>query len=458
MASLTQLVRNREQAHLELNEQRIKCGIESRNAEQLRKLYNTLLSRLEEVRIAQRSHTSAITIVDQAQVPLEPVKPRVPLTLLLPVLGGLALGARFAFFVNFLDDSVKSQDDIESYLGINFLGYVARIRGDEISQRRQESYLNPQSVASESFRTLRATISLLPNGSRYQTIALSSTKSGEGKSLATSNFAIVGAQGGSKPLFIDADLRRPSLHSVYHLPNAKGLSDYLNHRREFSEIIQALPIENLEIMTSGAIPGNPAELLSRNRFGELLETARRHYERIIIDCPPISAVSDPLSVASCCDGIIFISRFNKIRREHARRIVQHLKEAGVQTVGGLINDISAEHGHSYYYSDYYYKPDRQDAPSDALNGHAVAPKKPSKEDAVPNPDQVPTRDSPTSNQSLGLSRNRTPMKVTSMTPVMLTKKQKPPSTDVPSAISPMIRGKTRAPSPPPAATSPIRLP
>jgi polysaccharide biosynthesis transport protein len=373
LEKLTQLVQDREKAHLVLNEQRINYDIESRNAEQLRELYNTLLSRLEEVRIAQRSHTSNISVVDQAEVPFEPVKPRVALTLLLSVFGGLILGSGVALFVNFLDDSVKSQEDVESYLGLTFLGYVARIKGTELSERGQESFVNPQSVAAESFRTLRATISLLPNGSNYRTIAVSSTKSGEGKSLATSNLAIVSAQAGTKTLLIDADLRRPTIHEIYKLPNSKGLSDYLSNTKQLEDIVQQGNIPNLDYITSGPIPGNPSELLSGNRFAEFLEQARNRYERIIIDCPPVSAVSDPLSVASRCDGIVFISRFNKIRREHARRTVQRLKEAGVQTIGGLINDISAENSHGYYYySDYYYKPYKADVKEDPRKG---APKK-----------------------------------------------------------------------------------
>ena len=372
LQKLTQLVQDREKSHLSLNEQRIQYDIESRNAEQLRALYNTLLSRLEEVRIAQRSHTSNISVVDNAEVPFEPVKPRVALTLLLSVFGGLILGSGVALFVNFLDDSVKSQEDVESYLGLTFLGYVARIKGSELSERGQESNLNPQSVASESFRTLRATISLLPNGGNYKTIAVSSTKSGEGKSLATSNLAIVCSQAGSKTLLIDADLRRPTLHEIYKLPNSRGLSDYLADAKQLDEIVQTGTIDKLDFVTSGPIPGNPSELLSSNRFREFLDEAQKQYDRIIIDCPPVSAVSDPLSVASRCDGILFISRFNKIRREHARRIVQRLKEAGVQIIGGLINDISAENSHSYYYySDYYYKSYKtDDAKQDPRNGNA----------------------------------------------------------------------------------------
>ncbi len=373
LENLTILVQQREKEHLLLNEKRIQYDIESRNAEQLRAQYDTLLSRLEEVRIAQRSHTSSITVVDNAEVPLEPVKPRVALTLLLSVLGGLVIGAGVAFLVNFLDDSIKSQEDVESYLGLTFLGYVARIKGTELSERGQESFVNPQSVASESFRTLRATISLLPNGSNYRAIAVSSTKSGEGKSLATSNLAIVCAQAGSKTILIDADLRRPTLHELYKLPNGRGLADYLANTKEFEEIVQTGAIPNLDYVTSGPIPGNPSELLSGQRFAEFLEIARQRYDRVIVDCPPVSAVSDPLSVASRCDGIVFISRFNKIRREHARRIVQRLKEAGVQTIGGLINDISAENSHSYYYySDYYYKPYQKDQKAPPTrNGNAT---------------------------------------------------------------------------------------
>ncbi len=361
LAKLTALVQEREQAHLKLNEKRIQYDIESRNAEQLRAQYDQLLSRLEEVRISQRSHTSNISIVDNAEPPLEPVKPRVALTLLLSVFGGLAIGAGVAFLVNFLDDSIKSQEDVESYLGLTFLGYVARIKGTQLSERGQESFLNPQSVASESFRTLRATISLLPNGANYRTIAVSSTKSGEGKSLATSNLAIVCAQAGTKTLLIDADLRRPTMHEIHKLPNARGLSDFLANNKQLDEVIQQGSIPNLDFITSGPIPGNPSELLGSDRFNDFLDAARKRYDRVIIDCPPVSAVSDPLSVASRCDGIVFISRFNKIRREHARRTVQRLKEAGVQTIGALINDISAENSHNYYYySDYYYKPYKQD--------------------------------------------------------------------------------------------------
>ena len=374
LQKLTSLVQEREKAHLQLNEKRIQYDIESRNAEQLRSQYDLLLSRLEEVRISQRSHTSNITVVDNAEEPLEPVKPRVALTLLLSVFGGLLIGAGVALFVNFLDDSIKSQEDVESYLGLTFLGYVARIKGTQLSERGQESFFNPQSVASESFRTLRATISLLPNGSNYRTIAVSSTKSGEGKSLATSNFAIVCAQAGSKTLLIDADLRRPTLHEIYQLPNARGLADFLTKTKNLDDIIQKGSIPNLDFITSGPIPGNPSELLSSSEFTNFLDVARQRYDRIIIDCPPVSAVSDPLSVASRCDGIVFISRFNKIRREHARRTVQRLKEAGVQTIGALINDISAENSHNYYYySDYYYKPYKVDEKQVTRNGKPSTP-------------------------------------------------------------------------------------
>lgn len=359
LEKLTELVQEREKAHLALNEQRIQYDIESRNADQLRSLYNLLLVRLEEVRIAQRSHVSSITVVDRAVAPFEPVKPHIPLTLLISVFGGLVLGVGLAFFVNFLDDSVKTQEDVEGSLGLTFLGYIAKIKSKEISERGREAYFNPQSVASESFRTLRATISLLPSGGNYRAIAVSSTKSGEGKSLATSNLAIVCAQSGNKTLLVDADLRRPTLHEIYQLPNTRGLSDCLVGSKSLDEIVQREgDIENLHYVTSGAIPNNPSELLSSDRFSKLIEDARQRYDRIVIDCPPISAVSDPLSIASRCDGLVFISRFNKVRREHARRTIQRLKEAGVQTIGGLINNISAENVHSYYYyySDYYYKP------------------------------------------------------------------------------------------------------
>ncbi len=352
LSELQSLVADREAAHLDLNQKRIQFDIRTRNAAQLEALYNTLLSRLEEVRIAQRSFAGQIKVVDRAIVPLEPAKPNLAIVLAIGIMGGILAGVLFALLLNTLDESIGSQDDVESVLGLKFLGYIARIRGRNISDCGLDSLLNPHSPASESFRTLRATIALLPNGTSYQTIAVSCANSGEGKSLTMSNLAIVCAQAGTKTLLVDADLRRPTIHKLYDLPNRVGLTQFLRGTAGFDETVQATKVPNLDIVPSGKIPRNPAELIASDVFKAFVAEARQRYDRIIIDSPPASAVGDPLSIAAQCDGVVFISRFRRIRREHARRVVQQLREAGVPIIGGLINDISAEKSYKYYY---YYQ-------------------------------------------------------------------------------------------------------
>jgi polysaccharide biosynthesis transport protein len=355
--ALESLVEEHEQAHLDLNQKRIEFDIRHRNAAQLEGLYNTLLTRLEEVKINQRSYDSAIQVVDEPVAPIDPVKPNVPLV----ILAGLALGALtglgLAFGVHMLDESVGSQEHIESLLGLRFLGYVARIGARTEQERGLESLLNPHSAASESFRSLRTGVGLHPQNSQYKVIAGTCANSGEGKSLVMSNLAIVCAQAGSRTLLVDADLRRPTVHRLYGMANTRGLTQYLKGEAGIREIRRNSEVPNLDIVTSGKVPSNPAELIISDAFADFIKEARRYYDRIIIDCPPAAAVSDPFTIGNLSDGVLFVTRFRYIKRHHARRVVRRLRESGVPIIGALINDINSERSYRYYYENqHYYQP------------------------------------------------------------------------------------------------------
>lgn len=339
-----------------LNELKVEYDNLVMEQEQSEQIYLTMLGKTKEMDLNTKDMYQNLVIVDQAIVPFNPVKPRKALTLLLGMIGGMGLGFALAFFANYLDDSVKSQDDVETYLRLNFLGYIPNIKSNSLVERDQQAHLHPQSNAAEGFRTVRAAISLVHKSDKFKVLAFTSTIPSEGKSLVTSNLAIVTAQTGVRTLLIDADLRRPSMHKAFQMQSPVGLSAYLTGQvTDVDEIIHKTEIPNLDIMCCGAVPDNPSELVGSKKMGELLNAVRDKYDRVFVDCPPVSAVSDPLMVASRTDGIVFVTKFNKIRRDHARRTIQRIQDAGVFILGNVINDIDFEGKDSYYYSYYYYQ-------------------------------------------------------------------------------------------------------
>jgi succinoglycan biosynthesis transport protein ExoP len=295
-------------------------------------------------------------IVDPAKPPLKPIKPRIMITLFLGVFGGFATAIGLAFFVNYLDDSIKSQDDVETYLRLPFLGYVPNIKTNSLVERDLQAHLHPRSTAAEGFRTIRAAISLMPKADKFRLLSVTSTIPSEGKSLVAANLAVVTAQTGLKTVLVDADLRRPSVHKAFQLHSPIGLSSYLTEEvNSVEEFAHSTEVPNLDVVCCGAIPSTPSELIGSKRMMQFLQELRNRYDRVILDCPPVSAVSDPLVLAARSDGVVFIKKFNKIRREHARRTEQRLQDSGIYILGVVLNDIDFEGKDSYYYSYYYYQ-------------------------------------------------------------------------------------------------------
>jgi capsular exopolysaccharide synthesis family protein len=385
---LRQLVDSQKKEQLNVEQLRIQYGVLKRKADAADLLYKTVLSRMKETDLTGRNKINNMIVVDEANVPIRPIKPRIVLTILLGLMGGLGIAIGLAFFVNYLDDSIKSQDDVETYLRLPFLGYVPNIKTNSVVERDLQAHLHPQSNAAEGFRTLRASISLTPKSERFRVLAVTSTIPSEGKSLVASNLAIVMAQTGLRTLLVDADLRRPSVHKAYQLHSPTGLSSYLTSEVDQLEpIVHKTEVPNLDVICCGAVPATPSELIGSKRMMDFLQAARGRYDRVVLDSPPISAVSDPLIIAAMADGVVFVTKFNKIRREHARKSIQRLQDAGIHIVGIVLNDIDFEGKDSYYYSYYYYQnryyashyrsaPDKAKAPADKTpalvkerNGH-----------------------------------------------------------------------------------------
>jgi capsular exopolysaccharide synthesis family protein len=355
-SSLKKYVDELEQKQLDMGKQRIAYDALSREAQIQTQLFMDVIKSQKQMEIAANSKINNMTVVDPAVTPLNPIKPRVALTLALGVFCGLAAACGLAFFVNYMDDSIKTQEDVETYLRTPFLGYVSNIKSNSVIERDLQAHLHPQSTSAEGFRTIRAAIALMPKADSYRVLAVTSTIPSEGKSLLASNLAIVTAQTGLKTLLVDADLRRPSVHKAFQLHSPVGLSGYLDGSvARIENIVHATEVPNLDVVCAGAIPSNPSELSGSKRMQQFLNDAMNRYDRVFLDCPPVSAVSDPLILAAMSDGVIFVTKFNKIRREHARRSIQRIQDAGIRILGVALNDIDFEGRDSTYYSYYYYQ-------------------------------------------------------------------------------------------------------
>jgi len=353
---LAQLVKFEEQQQLQLTSSKIAYDTIKRDAENNKAIHSNVLIRLKETELMSRMNSNNMRIVDEASEPLKPVKPRIVLTVVAGLIGGAIVSLGLAFFVSYLDDSIKSQDDVETHLRLPFLGYIPNIKTNSVVERDLQAHLHPQSNAAEGFRTIRATIALTHKADKYRVLSVTSTIPSEGKSLVASNLAIVHAQTGLRTLLVDADLRRPSVHKAYQLHSPVGLSAFLTREVEnLDEIVHHTEVPNLDVVCCGAVPATPSELVGSPRMAEFLQKMRSRYDRVVLDCPPVSAVSDPLIIAAISDGVVYVTKFNKIRREHGRRSVQRIQDAGIRLLGVVVNDIDFEGRDSYYYSYYYYQ-------------------------------------------------------------------------------------------------------
>ncbi|MBN8247024.1 MAG: polysaccharide biosynthesis tyrosine autokinase [Verrucomicrobia bacterium] len=338
----------------DLNAARTGYDLLNRKKARIEDYYQRILTRMKEYTLDTKD-TQRNILIDFRAVP-QPhyVKPNRKLILAASIIAGLLASLGLAFFVNLLDDSIKSQEDVENFLGVSFLGYVPRIKEKDVAARGLHTHLQPTSTAAEGFRTMRAAVALGRNSEKLRSIAVSSTIPEEGKSLFACNYAIVTAQTGVKTLLVDADLRRPSVQKAFKLPSTAGLSAYLSESvRNVEEIVNTTEIPNLSVVCCGKLPANPSELLASPRMRQFLREATQHYDRVIVDCAPVSAVADPLILGALTDGMIFVTKFNKVRRDTVLRSVQRVQDAGIQLVGVVINDIDFEGRHAYY-GDYHY--------------------------------------------------------------------------------------------------------
>jgi len=386
-------------------EKLVQYHILQHDAESNKQLYDGLLQKLKEASITAGLRSSNIRVVDPALAPASPSRPQKARNILLAVLMGLVGGVGLALFREYLDNTVKSPDDIEALTGLPSLAVVPSLPGmnaptGRLSRLAREastaaglgarvellSYVQPKSQISEAFRALRTSLLLSQADHPPQVILVTSALPREGKTTAAVNLAVTLAQLGDRTLLVDSDLRKPGIRRALNLAIGKdvGLSSYLAGVTSLEEAtIQHPTITNLSALTTGPVPPSPADLLSSHRMREAIAELRRRFKFIVIDSPPVMAATDAVILSALTDGVLLVVRSGETPKEAFTRTRDLLAAVKCRLLGVVLNAVDSN-APDYYYSYRYYpyaygygygedvaKPSKFPSGSDEANGPAT---------------------------------------------------------------------------------------
>jgi len=341
---------------LELNKKAVQYGVLKRQAESTRNIYDLLIKRFKETSLTEEMKAGNIRVVDKAEVPVSPVKPKKKLNILLAMIVGLALGVGAAFFLEYLDNTIKLPDEVKDQLGIPYLGSAPAfeiepsVNGDRPDLVTLHS---PKSTASESFRGIRTSILFSSADAAPQVLLVTSAGPSEGKTICASNLAVTMAQSGSRVLILDCDMRRPRIHKVFNISRDIGASGVLIGQNGLKEAIVPTDIDHLHVLPVGQIPPNPSEILGSQKMEKMLELLKKSYNRIIVDSPPITAVTDAIILSKQVDGVVLVIRAGDTPKQLIQNAISQLKAVNAHILGAVLNGIQTGKD-SYYYQYYYY--------------------------------------------------------------------------------------------------------
>jgi succinoglycan biosynthesis transport protein ExoP len=265
--------------------------------------------------------------------------------------GGIAVGFGLIFAVAFLDDRVKSAFDIEGTIGLPMLGVIPRIKKLDSQTKAQAVASNVDRHVTETFRSIHSALKLNDEGKNAKVMLTTSTLPAEGKSFVSSNLALTFANHGEKTLLVDADLRLPNVARSLQLENDYGLLDHIEKGVALDEVIIKEVYPNLDVLPSGGKSKNPTQVLNSAQFEAMFADLRDRYDRILVDSPPLAAVSDSLNLLPLVDGVLYIIKFNTVKRKTAVVNVRRLWESTTPVFGAILNNITSSLS-SYYYSHY----------------------------------------------------------------------------------------------------------
>lgn len=320
-------------------------------------IYEQLKAKLRQEIITQRVPRNPVEIIDVAEPNYRPVSPNLFMNVLLSIFVGLGAGVGLAYFIEYLDTSIKTADDVERLLGVPVLGLIPQKVRPLIEE-------GPDSEHAEAYRVLRTNLAFVDGGLRRGAFCVLSGGAGEGKSTTVFNLAYVCAQQGEKVLLIDADLRRPVQHSILGVSNRFGLTNILLRDVPVEEGIKATSVPNLHFLPSGRLPRASLGVLDPKRISELITSLKAKYDVILIDSPPLVGISDASIIAKEVDGAILVVQYRKYPREMLIKSKQILESLDIPVIGAVLNNINVMRDDYYYYYHSYYSDYYQNSQDD----------------------------------------------------------------------------------------------
>ncbi len=364
--SLKALMAQQQKEAIELSKLEVDYKPLERSSEQNGKMYSLIANRQKEIDITGPMKTNNVRVLERAIVPGTPVRPKPVQNLLVGLLLGLGTGIGLAFVIEALDNTIKTQQDVEQLLGVPVLGLVPIIgaapageavqEGDHLRERDLGVFLDPKSVAAECCRSIRTNILFMSPDRPLKTMVVTSPSPQEGKTTTAINLGVTMAEAGSRVLIVDTDMRRPRLHRSFAVPNQTGISTVIVGKVKLEEAIKRTDVPNLDVLPCGPVPPNPSELLHTSRFGDVLADCARLYDRIILDSPPTSAVTDPAVLGNLADGVVLVVKAGETTRDAALHARRQLATAKARLFGVVVNAIdfsNPAYGYEYYYRNYY---------------------------------------------------------------------------------------------------------
>ena len=361
----------------ETREEAIKRGLDAQDYVDAKREFETDQELLQTMKLKQMGETISVKIPnetvivhDQPVISDSPVSPNVTLNLVLGAVVGLIFGVGIAFFLEYLDTSVKSLEDVERYLQVPVLAVIPK----DVGILHKQSGMSPD---AEAYRILRTNIEFNRKNPEDNAITVVSGGAGEGKSTTLVNLAYICAQGGYTTLMIDADLRRPRLHTFFDINNSVGLTNYLTTELMLEDVILQTPVDNLYFMPSGILPADAAGILNSRRMSELIQDVKQRFDLVLVDSPPILGVSDASVLASEVDLTMLVVQHRKLPRNMLLRVKQAVENVGGNVIGVVLNnvDVRSDSQYQYYTSYYTYYAPAEAQVGPPVSGPAAAPAK-----------------------------------------------------------------------------------
>ena len=345
----------KERELIELSKTRVEFNSLLRDLEVQQKFFQSLNVRVTTESAQVNLKSPNVRIVDKAFPPAEdaPSSPNVAINLAAGFFGGILIGLGLVFAVAFLDDRVKGAFDVEGTVGLRILGVVPRIKKLEASAKAQAVASNLDRHVTEAFRTIYSALKLSDESKNARVFLTTSTVPSEGKSFVSSNMALTFANHGERTILVDADLRLPNVAKSLQLENEVGVLDHINKGVGLDELILKEVYPNFDVLPTGGKSESPTQALNSAAFEAMVAELRDRYDRVVIDTPPLAAVSDALNVLPLVDGVLYVIKFNTVKRKAAVGSVRRLWESNTPVFGAIFNDVASTHSSSsYYYSSY----------------------------------------------------------------------------------------------------------